>query len=383
MKNNNRKIIFLIMFLVGFYGLLYEVIFLTLAEVVIGAKAMSTSFVLALFLMGLAVGALTGGNLSKRNIIHPQILFWTNLASSLAGFIALFIFKHSFSYLVAIASGTFFIFIIPFLNGLSIPIAVRILEGYGQKNETGFIYFSNTLGSVLGALIAGAVLIPRLGFHGAMFFSALLGLCAAIISVSLNQRNRFFFALILLLLSFPFLFLHQKRLQLADLRFFEKIYFGGIQWNGQARTPLLSWASPYQHILVAESSEFGRQLYLNGGIQVSESDSEKYHQYLILPAIAAHPNPKRILIIGEGDGGGLFQVLKYPFEVIDHVELDETVINVSRQYLDKIQHGALDNPRIKRYIQDGRRFIHNAPKNYYDIIVLAFPDPYTLRLATL
>ena len=56
------------MFLVGFYGLLYEVIFLTLAEVVIGAKAMSTSFVLALFLMGLAVGALTGGNLSKRNI---------------------------------------------------------------------------------------------------------------------------------------------------------------------------------------------------------------------------------------------------------------------------------------------------------------------------
>lgn len=180
------------MFLAGFYGLLYETVFLILAETIIGAKAMSTSFVLALFLMGLALGALSGGVLSKKNIVHVQALFWANLASSLIGFLALIVFKNSFSYLFAIASGAFFVFMIPFLNGFILPVAVRILEDDNQRNETGFIYFINTLGSVLGALVAGIFFVPALGFHGSMFFAAILGLCSAMASKVLEQKKSFF-----------------------------------------------------------------------------------------------------------------------------------------------------------------------------------------------
>lgn len=175
----------------------------------------------------------------------------------------------------------------------------------------------------------------------------------------------------------------QNYLQKLDLSFFERIYQGSIYQGGQRVTPLFSAVSPYQHIFVVESSEFGRQLYLNGSIQVSEADSEKYHEYLMIPAIAAHPNPKRILIVGEGDGGGLYQALRYPFQVIHHVELDQEVIHASRQYLNAIHHGALDHPRVTRYIEDGRQFLSAAPQGYYDIIVLAFPDPYALKIATL
>ena len=48
-----------------------------------------------------------------------------------------------------------------------------------------------------------------------------------------------------------------------------------------------------------------------------------------------------------------------------------------------IHHGALDHPRVTRYIEDGRQFLSTAPEGYYDIVVLAFPDPYALKIATL
>jgi len=388
-KKNTLPAIFFTLFFSGFCGLLYEIIFLLISNIIIGASAVATSFVLSLFLFGLALGGLLGGALAQKNINHKFILFFTNLSSAALGILALFTFQYLYPHLnilAILALGTFIILTIPLLSAVNIPLSVKILESEDKKNSTGFVYFSNTIGSVLGALVSGLILIPALGFIKSMFLAIILNLFTSLIFLSLNIKKKglhplllcFFFMLSIFLFHIP------SALNASDLKVIENIYLKKIETEYvDPIKPLYSSISPYQHILIAKSQKYGKELYLNGEIQVSQADSEKYHEFLILPALAAHPNPKKILIAGEGDGGGLYQILKYDFDIIDHVELDKQVIEISKQYLPEIHRGALDDPKINRHIMDARQFVKKAERNYYDVIVLAFPDPYKLEIASL
>jgi spermidine synthase len=379
---------FTALFLSGFCGLLYEIIFLLVATIIIGASAISTAFVLSLFLLGLALGALLGGKMAQNDLNYPLIFFLSNLFCAALIIIYLHIFQNLYTSLhplILLPLGTLLILLVPMCQGITIPLAVRILELTGQKHTTGFVYFSNTIGSVLGALISGLLIIPTLGFNGTLIMGIFLNLIVALLIIRLNIPKKsmlpiFISAAIIFILSFnPALRPEPPDLQLLDNLYSKKI---GLKKNGSL-TPLHSTISPYQHILVARSERFGKTLYLNGELQVTELDSEKYHEYLILPAISAHPNPQKILIAGEGDGGGLYQALKYNFQTIDHVELDPKVISVSQQYLFPIHHGALSHPKINRHIQDAYQFIRQTKPNTYDIIVLAFPDPHALEITSL
>jgi len=95
----------------------------------------------------------------------------------------------------------------------------------------------------------------------------------------------------------------------------------------------------------------------------------------LLTALLVNPEPKRILIIGLGGGtmsNTLHQLL--PDSYIDNVEIDQSVINVARQYF-----GFLENDKIKTYSQDGRVFVKRAvlKKQAYDWIILdAFNGDY-------
>ena len=72
--------------------------------------------------------------------------------------------------------------------------------------------------------------------------------------------------------------------------------------------------TPFQHLEVFDSPRFGRMLLLDGAVQTTEGDGFAYHEMLAHPALCAHPHPRRVLIIGGGDGGLLEEVLKHPVE---------------------------------------------------------------------
>ena len=61
--------------------------------------------------------------------------------------------------------------------------------------------------------------------------------------------------------------------------------------------------SPFQKIKVLQTPRFGRVLTLDGAIQTTEMDEFIYHEMMTHPALFLHPNPKKILVIGGGDGG--------------------------------------------------------------------------------
>ncbi|GMF02193.1 unnamed protein product [Ambrosiozyma monospora] len=95
--------------------------------------------------------------------------------------------------------------------------------------------------------------------------------------------------------------------------------------------------------------------------------------------IFAHPNPKKVLVIGGGDGGVLREVLKHPdVSKITLVEIDDLVIQLSKKYLPKMA-VALDNERVEVKLMDGFKYLadlkDSADEEKYDVIITDSSDP--------
>jgi len=132
--------------------------------------------------------------------------------------------------------------------------------------------------------------------------------------------------------------------------------------------------SQFQKIEIFETKEFGRILALDGLVQLSTKDEFVYHEMLTQPALFYHQNPKKILIIGGGDGGVLREVVKHPVKEIFLVDIDKKVTEVSKKYLPSISKGTFNDKRLKVLNEDALNFVKKY-KNYFDIIIDDLTDP--------
>jgi spermidine synthase len=132
----------------------------------------------------------------------------------------------------------------------------------------------------------------------------------------------------------------------------------------------------HQKIDLVETDEFGRVLLLDGLTQVAQTNEFAYHEPMVHPAMCTHPAPRRVLVIGAGDGGILREVLKYPrVAAVDLAELDEGVIAFSKKYLGSIHRGAFRDPRLAIHITDGRKFVQEHPASF-DVVIMDMTDPF-------
>jgi len=145
-------------------------------------------------------------------------------------------------------------------------------------------------------------------------------------------------------------------------------------WGFVIEKEIYSRKSKYQKIEVFETKEFGRILTLDGLVQLSTKDEFVYHEMLVHPAMFYHSNPKRILIIGGGDGGVLREVVKHPVKEIFLVDIDQKVIEISRKYLPSVSRGAFGDKRLKIFNEDALKFIKRY-NNFFDVIIDDLTDP--------
>jgi len=141
-----------------------------------------------------------------------------------------------------------------------------------------------------------------------------------------------------------------------------------------ART-IHSERSAYQQIDVVETLLFGRALLLDGIYMTSEGDEFFYHEMLVHPALVTHPRPRRVLVIGGGDGGTVREVLRHPeVETVRMVEIDPRVVEVSREHLPTIG-TAWDDPRLELRFEDGVAYVQRAEDPPWDVVILDGSDP--------
>ncbi|CDW54444.1 spermidine synthase [Trichuris trichiura] len=152
-----------------------------------------------------------------------------------------------------------------------------------------------------------------------------------------------------------------------------------LSWKGQAfslkvEKVLYSSRSKYQDILIFQSESYGKVLVLDGIIQCTERDEFSYQEMMANIPLHLHPEPKKVLIIGGGDGGVAREVLKHrTIELVRLVEIDEAVIDACRTYLPRMAE-SFDDPRVQVHCEDGLEFLKRN-KEKFDVIITDSTDP--------
>lgn len=132
--------------------------------------------------------------------------------------------------------------------------------------------------------------------------------------------------------------------------------------------------SDYQRVRVIRTPMFGRMLILDDAVQTSEADEFCYHEMLAHPALLTHPHPRRVLIIGGGDGGLLEEVLKHPVERVVMVEIDRMVVDATLAHIPTIPGRAFDDPRTELRIEDGFAYVRGCTDRF-DVALVDSTDP--------
>lgn len=133
----------------------------------------------------------------------------------------------------------------------------------------------------------------------------------------------------------------------------------------------------FQVVEILETAKFGKMLILDGKIQSAALDEHVFHEALVHPAMLMHPAPRRVCIIGGGEGATLREVLRHPpVEEVVMVDLDEEIVALCREHLPEWHRGAFDDPRVHLLHEDGRVFLREEPGSF-DVIVLDITDPVT------
>jgi spermidine synthase len=132
--------------------------------------------------------------------------------------------------------------------------------------------------------------------------------------------------------------------------------------------------SEYQDIALLDTGQFGRMLVLDGAIQTTVKDEFVYHEMISHIPLFTHPNPKRVAVIGGGDGGTIREILKHKsVEKATLVEIDKRVVEVAKKYLPEIS-VALDDSRAEVRFEDGIEFVKNH-RDEFDVIMVDSTDP--------
>ena len=156
---------------------------------------------------------------------------------------------------------------------------------------------------------------------------------------------------------------------------FDELYTDHAKLSLHIDKQLFSGESEYQRIDVFDSQEYGKFVALDGDIVFSEKDEFIYDEMVTHVPMAVHPDVKKVLIIGGGDGGVARELLRYEsIESIDVVETDVMFVDVCRDIFPEIA-VALEDPKVRVYYDDGLRFLRNKHE-VYDLIINDSTDPF-------
>jgi spermidine synthase len=133
--------------------------------------------------------------------------------------------------------------------------------------------------------------------------------------------------------------------------------------------------SDYQMVEVFDTYAYGKLLTLDGAVMTTEKDEYVYHEMISHVPMLVHPNPKRVLVIGGGDGGVVRELFRHQgLERVVMVEIDGHVIEASKIHLPEIA-SAFDHPMLELHIADGIQYVKDAADASFDIVIVDSTDP--------
>ncbi|MFM8604797.1 MAG: polyamine aminopropyltransferase [Cyanobium sp.] len=149
----------------------------------------------------------------------------------------------------------------------------------------------------------------------------------------------------------------------------------GVRY-GLAGRVIVEERSPFQRVTIIDSERYGKGLLLDGCWMTAELQERHYHEAIVHPALCGAASIERVLVIGGGDGGTARECLRHAgVRQLDLVEIDGTVVELSRRHLPSIGGDAWSDPRLAVTIGDGIAWAAGAADASYDVVIVDGSDP--------
>lgn len=376
---NRVPLLFLNVLVIATCGLIYELLAGTLASYVLGDSVAQFSIIIGIYLFAMGVGSWLSGFIEKD--LAGKFVDIEIAVAILGGFSAplLFLTFAKLAYFNLVLYGV--VFGIGMLVGLEIPLLMRILKDQLDFKElVSRVLAFDYIGALVASLLFPIFLVPRLGLNRTSLLFGMLnagvGLWGTWLLEPLMRRNVNFLRVkaivVLVLLLIAFIKADSLTSMAEDALFTDNIIY--------------TQSSSYQRIVVTKGKT-GYSLFLNGNLQFNSFDEHRYHEALVHPAMMAYGGtPKRVLVLGGGDGLALREVLKYPsVESVHLVDLDPAMTELSKKLpaLAEMNKHAFDDPRVAVTNADAFVWAGNTPTEPFDIAIIDFPDPNNFALGKL
>jgi spermidine synthase len=369
-------------FVVAACGLVYELAAGTLASYLLGDSILQFSTVIGTYLFAMGVGSWLSRYLERQLV--AQFLRIELLVGLIGGLMPAALFA-----LQSLATPSFrfalyaLVLAVGILVGLEIPLVMRILKrhaggaGGGLKTLVSQVLTFDYLGALAVAIAFPLLLVPQLGL---VRTGALFGLMNAGVALwalwlfrgELRGLGAHALACALTLAALAAALVYADRVTTwAEDRFY-------------ADQVIYSETSAYQRVVVT-ASRAGVRLFLNGNLQFHSRDEYRYHEALVHPALAAAAAPRRVLVLGGGDGMAVREVLRHPsVERVTLVELDPhmTTLFSTAPLLVGLNADSLRSPKVAIVNADAFAWLEQHDE-IFDAIVVDFPDPTNFAIGKL
>jgi spermidine synthase len=374
-------------FVVAACGLVYELCAGALASYLLGDSVLQFSTVIGTYLFAMGLGSW-----ASRHVREPLAATFVRvelIVGLVGGLMPAGLFAaHAVLPAASLASFRVLLYglvaIVGVGVGLEIPIVLRLLDRHLAGRDALATLVSQVLTfDYLGALVVSVafplLLVPHLGLVRSGVFFGLLNALVAL------------WALMLLRPELPPRGARALGAQCAAvLVLLVAAMAGGDRLTSWAEDSfygpgvVLRESTPYQRIVV--TSQHGTvRLFLNGNLQFNSRDEYRYHEALVHPAMAAAGAPRRVLVLGGGDGMAVREILRYPsVEQVTLVELDPEMTKLFSQdpMLVALNGGSLHSPKLRIVNADAFGWLEQHDESF-DVIVVDFPDPSNYALGKL
>jgi spermidine synthase len=164
--------------------------------------------------------------------------------------------------------------------------------------------------------------------------------------------------------------------ELNSQQWFTEIFApSGSAFSLRTEQKLAEVQSPFQHIEIYKTTDFGNLMVIDGVIMLTTRDNFLYHEMLSHPVLFTHPDPRNVVIIGGGDCGTLREVLKHrSVTQVTQIDIDEQVTRMAEQFFPVLCASNHDS-RATLLFADGIQYMRDAAPESVDVVIVDSTDP--------
>jgi spermidine synthase len=392
LPEHRRRVVLGVFVISGFVSLGLEVVWFRVLVLYLESTTYAFTIMLATVLAGIALGSYLVGPVMRVRVDWLKVLAAVELVLSVVALTSLYFLSKSYAVTdrardalsffssdlqpMLVASG---LAILPttLLFGFAFPIGVRLWSAAPTSaadesgRRVGVFYACNVAAGIAGSVVAGFVLVPKLGIRGSLVALAALLLASGLTALLVAAPPR---------TSFAVGGFTAAVFAIVTATLVPNPWAAALAYRYPGEQLLWEQEGPQATVSIHRLPDGSRNLYLDGMHQADTiAERVNYHRTIGSLPMAIHPNPERALVVGLGGGVTAGGTAAFGYPDVDIVELSDEVVQGSRFFTD-VNGDVLHRPNVNVRVDDGRNYMLTTDKKY-DVITADIILPETAGAA--